>query len=116
MFYAYDGKKYYGTRSDVVYAKVTIGKPALTAVAQDGVVTLSWQAMGGVTRFSLYRGTSATSLIYYKGIAGSAISYTDTVVTPGETYYYRMTPTRTEDGKKTYGQKSDLVSVTLLSE
>jgi hypothetical protein len=62
----------------------------LTATAGNHQVALSWTASTGATSYSVYRGTAAG------GESGTAIgtvtttSYTDTGLTNGTTYYYKV--------------------------
>jgi len=63
----------------------------LTATAGTGSVTLNWTASAGATSYNVYRGTvsggeSATPIAM--GVAGT--TYTDTGLTHGTTYYYRV--------------------------
>ncbi|HUP14459.1 MAG TPA: S8 family serine peptidase [Acidimicrobiia bacterium] len=68
--------------------------PTLTAVADASAVDLSWTAPadGGssITGYNIYRGTSSGSASLYATV-GDVLAYTDTVVTPGVTYYYQVT-------------------------
>ena len=73
----------------------------LTASAGTGQVTLNWQApssTGGetLTKYSVYRGTSSgTESLLTSGpcasLSGSTLTCTDTGLTAGTTYYYRVT-------------------------
>jgi len=66
----------------------------LVATAGDGRVTLSWSAPrsdGGsaITNYRIYRRTSSTSQSLIATV-GNVLSYTDTSVTNGVTYYYQV--------------------------
>ena len=64
----------------------------LTASAGNAAVTLSWSASAGATGYSIYRGTSSGgegSAAFKTGI--TATSFTDSGLTNGTTYYYRIT-------------------------
>lgn len=62
--------------------------PALTAVAGNGMVTLSWSDVGA-DEYNLYRGlSSGTETLYVSGIA--ALSYADAGVVNGTTYFYKV--------------------------
>ena len=54
-----------------------------------GSVSLSWSASSGATSYTLYRSTSSGTETAYKGSLTST-SYTDTGVTNGTTYYYKV--------------------------
>ena len=69
------------------------GKPTgVTAVAGNAQVTLSWVApTGTVTSYKLYRSTTSGgqgTTVYKSALTGS--SYTDTGLTNGTTYYYKV--------------------------
>jgi hypothetical protein len=62
-----------------------------TASAGFGSNGLSWSASSGATTYTIYRGTSAGgegTTAYASGITGT--TYTDTSVTAGTTYYYKI--------------------------
>ena len=62
-------------------------------------VTLSWNAVstsGSVSSYTIYRGTASGGETYgvplATGISNSSLSYTDTTISPGVTYYYTIAP------------------------
>ena len=68
----------------------------LQASAGNGYVLLSWQAPssnGGasITNYKIYRGTSSGGESYLAEVSGTTLSYNDTSVTNGQTYYYYVT-------------------------
>ncbi len=63
----------------------------LTATAGNASVTLSWTASSGATSYNIYRGTTAggeSTTAIASGI--TTISYSDTGLTNGTTYYYKL--------------------------
>ncbi len=76
-------------------AGVAVGNPpaaptGLTATAGTGQVSLSWGASAGATSYSLYRSTSTgTEVSYRTGL--TTTSLTDTGLTAGTTYFYKVT-------------------------
>jgi fibronectin type 3 domain-containing protein len=66
----------------------------LAAAAGIGYIDLTWDVPssdGGspITNYRIYRGTSSGSEVFYMEI-GNLTTYNDTSVTPGTTYYYRV--------------------------
>jgi len=70
----------------------TPGPSSATAQAGLDYAYLSWTAVSGATSYDIYRSTSPTSFSstpYATNVNGT--SYSDTNVTDGTTYYYRVT-------------------------
>src|SRR5207247_1630419 len=68
--------------------------PTLVATGGNAQVTLTWQAPasdGGspITNYRIYRGTSSNGETLLATI-GNVLTYTDTSVTNGVTYYYQV--------------------------
>ncbi len=87
----------------------------LTATARTDAraVNLSWApSVGGVTAYSIYRGTSPGA---ETPLGGSALTgYTDTGLTPGTTYYYQVLAYRfTPDGGQLISPLSGEIQVTV---
>jgi hypothetical protein len=66
----------------------------LQAVASTGKISLTWQAPttnggAGITKYKVYRGSTAGSETSLTEV-GNVLSYTDTAVTPGSTYFYKV--------------------------
>jgi fibronectin type 3 domain-containing protein len=87
----------------------------LTATARTDLraVNLSWApSAGGVTSYQVHRGTSPGAETYL-GVGAALTGYTDTSVTAGTTYYYKVGAIRfTPDGGLLAGPLSDEVRVT----
>jgi fibronectin type 3 domain-containing protein len=85
--------------SNEASAATSAGNPptapaGLSATAGNTQISLSWTASSGATSYTLYRGTSSgseTSLI--SGLTST--TYTNTGLTNGTTYYYKVTATNT---------------------
>jgi len=77
-----------------VLAELQMTAPALSATAGAGQVALSWTAAtssaGPITGYEVYRGTSTEQETPYQSLGASATSFTDTAVSAGTTYCYRV--------------------------
>ena len=62
----------------------------VTAATGINSVLLSWNNQVGVTGYFITRSTSSGSETAYAGTAGTASNYTDSVVTDGTLYYYKV--------------------------
>ena len=73
---------------------------------------LSWNKVTGASGYEVLRATSKTGT--YKSVktitSGSTVSYTDTKLATGKTYYYKVRAYRTVDKKKVYSSYSSVVS------
>ncbi len=81
-----------GTIVDNDNPNVPAAPTNLTGVAGYGTVALTWQGVAGATSYNVYRGTSPSgegTTPIATGIVGTA--FTDTKLTNGVTYYYRVT-------------------------
>lgn len=62
----------------------------LTAAGSLGQVTLTWSGSSGATSYNVYRATSSgNESLYQSGVSTTSLS--DTAVTGGTTYYYKVT-------------------------
>ena len=108
------GKNVYGAYSEVVKAKPALKKPSLkkSTVNYDSV-KLTWKKISGASGYKIYRSTSADGT--YKRVknitSASTLTYTDSGLTAGTTYYYKIRAYRTVDGKKGYSEYSKLLDV-----
>ena len=82
----------------------------LAALPGDGSVVLTWTsaAVGGVDHYEVFRSTDDVSFAYV-GDAATTTSYTDSAVTNGTTYYYKV---RTVDAALLAGAFTSSVSAT----
>ncbi len=69
------------------------GPTGLTAIASDGSVALSWNAVSGATSYNVIRGTTEGGpYTTTNGVAGgTSTNYTDTSISDGTPYYYVVT-------------------------
>jgi parallel beta-helix repeat protein len=71
--------------------------PVLQASANASSVTLNWSGppagTAAIDTYTIYRGTSSGGESMLTTVSGPATQYTDSAVTPGTAYYYRVTAT-----------------------
>lgn len=74
-------------------------------------IKLSWNRFSSANGYAIYRGTSRGGTYKeIKSITGNAsVNYTDSKITPGKTYYYKIRPYKKISGKKKYGSFSSIV-------
>ena len=85
----------------------------LEANAGDSYVYLTWNAPvydGGsaITNYTIYRGTSSGSEVFFASIDGNTLNYTDNNLVNGQTYYYRVSAVNSAGE----GEKSTEVHIT----
>ena len=69
---------------------VTVGQPKLTgSIDEQGKAVLSWEAVEDAVQYVIYRSTKATKS-YKQLTVVTDLSYIDTTITPGKTYYYKV--------------------------
>jgi len=105
------GTKHYGSYSSVVSAKPVPAKPANVKAASAGYnsVKLSWDKVSGVSGYEIYRSTSKSGT-YSLVTKTTKLSYTNSSLTTGKTYYYKVRAYKTVNGVKNYGSYSSVVS------
>ncbi len=103
--------KVYGGYSAVVSAKPMLSTPTgvNAARASASSIKVSWNAVAGVTKYEVWRATSSGGT-FYKLPDTTALSYTNTGLTTGKTYYYKVRAYRTVGATKVYGGYSAVVS------
>ncbi len=98
--------------SSMVFAKPTLARPGSFSVraAAGSKIRLSWSKSAGASGYIVYRATSANgSYASIKTVGASAI-FTDTGLTAGKTYYYKVVPYRTISGSNIKGTPTAVLS------
>jgi fibronectin type 3 domain-containing protein len=76
----------------VKYVQSVASPDGLTAAAASSdSITVSWNAVAGAAGYRIYRNTSVYGTFTQVGGNINAASYTDTVLNPQTTYYYKVT-------------------------
>ena len=95
-------------------AKTAIAKtkPVLTAKAGTKSVSLSWKKSSNASGYQVYRSTKKSS--GFKSIKtvtkGTTVTYKNTGLTKGKTYYYKVRAYKVINGTKYYGNWSTVKS------
>lgn len=101
----------YGAYSAIVYAKALPATPVLTAKnAGTRKIKLSWKKISGAHGYEIYRATSKNGkyALVKRVTSGSTLSFTNTGLTKGKTYYYKVRAYRTVKGSRKYGAFSTI--------
>ena len=96
----------YGAYSAIVYAKALPATPVLTAKnAGTRKIKLSWKKISGAHGYEIYRATSKNGkyALAKRVTSGSTLSFTNTRLTRGKTYYYKIRAYRTVKRSRKYG-------------
>lgn len=96
----------YGAYSAIVYAKALPATPVLTAKnAGTRKIKLSWKKISGAHGYEMYRATSKNGkyALAKRVASGSTLSFTNTRLTRGKTYYYKIRAYRTVKRSRKYG-------------
>ncbi len=65
----------------------------LAATGDNGSVALSWETVPGATSYNILRGTSSGGETLLTSVSSTTSTYTDSEITNGTTYYYKITGT-----------------------
>ena len=109
-----DGKKVYGSFSSVKSAKPLPAIPTgiKAAKVSSTSIKVSWGSVSGASGYEVYRATSKDGK-YTKIKSTTSKSYTNTGLSKGKTYYYKVRAYRTVNGKKVYGSYTGKVKTKL---
>ncbi len=82
------------------------------AAASYRSIKVSWSKVSGASGYTIYRSASenGTYTAVKRITSGSTLSWTNSSLTTGKTYYYKVRAYRNSGGKRIYGEYSDIVS------
>ena len=83
---------------------VTLTRPSSKAIK------VSWKSVSGANGYEVYSSTSKSGT-YKKIKTTSSLSYTNSGLKKGKTYYYKVRAYKTFNGKKVYGSYSAVKSI-----
>ena len=109
-----NGKKYYGKYSSVIASATTPSTPTITVKSPSTkTVKVTWNKITGASGYEIYRktGSSGTYSRIKTVTSGSTLSYTNSSLTKGKTYYYKVRAYKNVNGKKLYSSYSSVKSV-----
>lgn len=101
----------YSSLSSATSTKPMPSVPASVKAASSSYTSIkvSWAAVSGASGYEVYKSTSKAGS-YSKISTTSAVSYTNTGLSTGKTYYYKVRAYRTVGGKKVYSSYCAVVS------
>lgn len=105
-----NGNKIYGEFSTVVSAEPMLATPAVTLTTKSKAITVKWTKITGSNGYEVYRATSqnGTYSLTKTISSNSTLSYTNTKLTTGKTYYYKVRAYRVVNGNKVYSNYSQI--------
>ncbi len=103
-----NGKKVYGSYSNVLTTATKTKAPTLTVKAAKKKANLSWKKVSGANGYEVYMSTKKTS--GYKKVTtikkSSTVKYTKTKLKSNKKYYFKVRAYKTVNGKKVYSAYS----------
>ena len=105
-----NGQKSYGSFS-TIQEKAELAKTTITSGKYSSSKnTIKWSKVSGVTGYKIYRATSKNgTYTKIKTIKNNTtFSYTDSNLSLGKVYYYKVRAYKVKSGKETHGQYSDI--------
>lgn len=105
-------KKKYGSYSEIVCSKPVLSKTTITVSSTSKKATIKWNKVLGASGYKVYSATSSNGTYSLKKTITSinTLSYTNTNLVSGKTYYYKVRAYRNVNGKVVYGPYSAVKS------
>lgn len=105
-------QKKYGSYSEIVCAKPVLSKTTITVSSKSKKATIKWNKVLGASGYKVYSATSSNGTYSLKKTITSinTLSYTNTNLVSGKTYYYKVRAYRNVNGKVVYGPYSAVKS------
>lgn len=99
--------------SNIISKKVLPNKITISSkkVKSYNSTYIKWNKVDGASGYRVYRATSKNGK-YERLVTTTALSYTDTWLTSGKTYYYKVRAYRWVNGTKVFGPYSDIFTLT----
>ncbi len=108
-----NGKKYYGSYSNVLNAATKTSTPKISKItSKSKKATLTWKKVSGASGYEVYMATSKKGKYKKITTVGSRTSkYTKSSLKKKKTYYFKIRAYRTVNGKKVYSSYSSIKSI-----
>ena len=87
---------------------VALATPTIQSVAVDYGLRVTWTKASGADRYNIYRSTSKNGTYEYIASVQGSLSYLDSDIDLGKTYYYKVRAYKKIDGKVYYGGYSNV--------
>ena len=110
------GSKQYGYYSNVISVYI-IGTTKISSLVRNGgsSVQLTWSKATGATGYALYRSDSING-VFKKVKTTTALSISNSGLTKGEAYYFRIVPYRTVNGVDIEGRPTAVKGIRMLDK
>ena len=110
-----NNKKVYSDYSSVVSTTLKLSKPSVTLSSAYRKICVKWKKVNDASGYEVYRASSKNGKYSkVKTITdGKTLSFDDTKLETGRTYYYKVRAYKTINNKKVYSDYSSVVSTTL---
>lgn len=106
-----NGRKYYGYYSSIINGETKVSTPTVKlSTPKSKSIKVSWNKVSGAKGYEVYRATSKKGT-YSKRITTSNLNYTNTGLTKGKTYYYKVRAYKVVNKKKVYSSYSPIKSI-----
>ena len=97
--------------SSILTATTKPASPSVTLTRPSSkAIKVSWKSVSGANGYEVYSSTSKSGT-YKKIKTTSSLSYTNSGLKKGKTYYYKVRAYKTFNGKKVYGSYSSVKSI-----
>ncbi len=101
-----DSTKVYGNYTNILSAKPVLATPsAYVYYNKNARIQLSWKAISGASGYEIYRATSKNGTYVYRTSNKNTL-YTNTGITKGKVYYYKVRAYRYVGNTKVYSDYS----------
>lgn len=110
-FKTINGQRYYGYYSSIINGETKLSTPSVKlSTPKSKSIKVSWNKVSGAKGYDVYSSTSKKGT-YSKRTTTSNFNYTNTGLTKGKTYYYKVRAYKIVNNKKVYSSYSPIKSI-----